>query len=522
MSRVTSVSEWLLRQSFIWGGLACLGFYAFVVSSQDPGSMVQRYFAGHWINYTTTAIFFVGLSALAVKALGLMAQFASLENIRLPEAGAQGQTLEVVPQLLAQLDRLPPTLQNCYLTERLRNVLIYVQRKGSADTLEAHLHYLEDADQARSHQSYSMVRIIFSTIPILGFLGTVIGITLAIAKLDLSAEAMDQSLPAVVAGLSVAFDTTALSLVLSTILLFGKFVVEKTEYRLLQSVDSSAAQQLIGRFEQYGSENDPHLASIRRTSEHLLAVVQSGSEKQSELLKESLEQTGHRWTELLDTTAATLHRVMAGATASLEESFAAAATTLDEALSGAVVEGLTRHAQALNDGVEQHAKNLEETLVRHAVLLNEGLEHHADVLLQAESKVAEENRQHLAEVEAAVGEAMLVASSRQEKLISQSELLLREMQTSLVDSASAAVAQQDQLLRQGEVLLRVIEGTNQIQQLEDSLNRNLRVLSETHSFQQVLSGLSAVLQLMGANLGKSVLASETVDLGADGTHTKAA
>ncbi|TWU21899.1 MotA/TolQ/ExbB proton channel family protein [Bythopirellula polymerisocia] len=522
MSRVSSISEWLLRQSFIWGGLACLTFYALVVGGSEPGSTIQRYFAGHWINYTTTTIFFVGLAALTIKMLGLMVQFATLDNIKLPPAGVQGQTVGDAPELLAGLAKLSSALQNCYLAERLRNALEYVQQKGSADTLESHLHHLEDADATRSHQSYSMVRIIFSTIPILGFLGTVIGITMAIAKLDLSADAMDESLPAVVAGLSVAFDTTALSLVLSTVLLFVKFCVEKVENRLLSSVDTSAAKQLVGRFQQLGTENDPHLASIRRMSEQLLSVVQTSAEKQSELLQASLDQTGSRWSEMFDGTASTLNRVMAGAAASLEESFAAAATTLDEALSGAVVEGLSRHAKALNQGVEQHAKNMEETLVRHAVLLNEGLDHHATALAQAESVVAVENRRHLAEVEAAVGEAMLVASSRQEKLISKSEQILHEMQTALVDSASATVAQQEQLYRQGEVLLRLVEGTNQIKQLEDSLNGNLRALAETHNFEQTISGLSAILQLLGAHLGKTLVNGDHLEMTPLRTQNKAA
>ena len=387
-----------------------------------------------------------------------------------------------------------------------------MQRKGTADTIESHLHYLEDADVGRSQQSYALVRIIFSTIPILGFLGTVIGITMAIAKLDLSSAGMDKSLPAVIAGLSVAFDTTAQSLMLSTVLLFVKFCVEKVEHRLLAAVDANAAEQLVGRFQQFGSENDPHLASIRRMSEQLLAVVQSSTEKQAELLKSSLDQTGRRWTEMFDHTAATLNRVMAGAAASLEESFAAAATTLDEALSGAVVEGLTRHAKSLNQGVELHAKNLEDTLVRHAVLLNEGLEHHAQSLTAAEQSVAEENRKHLAEVEAAVGEAMLIASSRQEKLVAKSEQLLHEMRTALVDSTAATLAQQEQLVRQGEVLARVFEGTSQLKQLETSLESNLKAIAGTHDFQQTLAGLTAILQLLGAHLGKTLVAGDAIDL----------
>ena len=523
VSRVTTISEWLLRQSLIWGGLACLAFYAFYVEGSDPDSTTYRYFAAHWINYSTTIIFFVGLAALVIKMLGIMVQFATLDSVRLPNAGINGQTVGDVPELLARLEAVTSSLQNSYIVERLRNALQYVQRKGTADTIESHLHYLEDADVGRSQQSYALVRIIFSTIPILGFLGTVVGITMAIAELDLSAAGMDKSLPAVIGGLSVAFDTTAQSLMLSTILLFVKFCVEKVEHRLLSAVDASAAEQLVGRFQQFGSENDPHLASIRRMSEQLLAVVQTSTEKQCDLLKSSLDQTGRRWTEMFDHTAATLNRVMAGAAASLEESFAAAATTLDEALSGAVVEGLTRHAKSLNHGVEQHAKNLEETLIRHAVLLNEGLEHHASALTQAESTIAEENRRHLADVEAAVGEAMLISSSRQEKLIAKSEQLLHEMQTALVDSASATLSQQEQLVRQGEVLMRVIEGTNQIRQLEESLNSNLQAVAGAHDFQQTLAGLSAILQLLGAHLGKTLVTGDTMELlSPQRTQTKAA
>ena len=37
VSRVTTISEWLLRQSLIWGGLACLAFYAFYVEGMRSG-----------------------------------------------------------------------------------------------------------------------------------------------------------------------------------------------------------------------------------------------------------------------------------------------------------------------------------------------------------------------------------------------------------------------------------------------------------------------------------------------------
>ncbi len=532
---ITNVSEWLIRQPFIWGGLACLAFYAFVVHGAADGSFMDRYFAGHLIAYCTTAMFFIGTAALVIKLLGLVLQFATVENVRLPETNAEGQKVDETPALLDRLSEISTAMQDSYFVRRLREALQYVQQKGSADTLESHLRHLEETDFARMHHSYAMTRIILSTIPILGFLGTVIGITLAIAKLNLSGEGMDQSLPAVVAGLSVAFDTTALALTLSTILLFTKFCVERVELRLLSLVDASVSRQLIGRFQQYGTENDPHLASVRRMSEELLSSVQTGMIEQASLMKQSFDRSSQQWSEILTDTA----------------------TTLDEALSGAVVEGMTRHAQALNEGVHQQAAELEETILRHAELLNEGLAEHSSVinegleqhtevltggltqhtdviatgltqhttaltngleahrtaLTEAEQQLAQENRQHLGDVEAAVGEAMLVATNRQEKLIKQSETLLKEMQTALIESAGSTVAQQEQLIKQGDIMLQVVEATGQVKQLEDALNSNLKALAGSHNFQQTAAGLSAALQLMSIHLvGKPLETATEIEL----------
>ncbi|MEI2659369.1 MAG: MotA/TolQ/ExbB proton channel family protein [Bifidobacterium adolescentis] len=52
-----------------------------------------------------------------------------------------------------------------------------------------------------------LIRTITWAVPILGFLGTVIGITMAIA--NITPDQLESSLGEVTAGLAVAFDTTA-------------------------------------------------------------------------------------------------------------------------------------------------------------------------------------------------------------------------------------------------------------------------------------------------------------------------
>jgi light-regulated signal transduction histidine kinase (bacteriophytochrome) len=119
-----------------------------------------------------------------------------------------------------------------------------------------------------------------------------------------------------------------------------------------------------------------------------------------------------------------------------------------------------------------------------------------------EQELAEQNRQHLSEVEAALGRSMSSAAERQEKLIRQSEELLKEMQIALVEAAGATVRQQEQLVRQGDVLLKVVDATGQIATLEDTLASNLVAVQKAHNFEEMAINLSAAIQLLSARLGQ--------------------
>ncbi|MAT68648.1 MAG: hypothetical protein CMJ58_03915 [Planctomycetaceae bacterium] len=531
MSRITSLSEWLLRQAAVWGGLACLAFYAFVVKPADDASTIAQYFDGDgWqVKYATAGLFFVGVAALTIRAIGLLVQSGALERTGLSDPPADGNTVEDADALLDELDYAPAGLQDGYFIRRLRHALLYVKQKGTADMIDEQLQRLEDVDLDRMNQSYSTVRVIASTIPILGFLGTVIGITLAIAKL--SGQAMEQSLPDVIAGLSVAFNTTAQALALSIILLFIKFAVERFDARLLAMVDDRVNRQLRGRFRQYGAAHDPHVAAIQRSSEKMLTAIESASNRQTALLGDSLAAANSAWQNTAATTA----------------------NILREGISAGLKSGLAEHARALNDGVAKHTSDMQEMLVRHAEILSENvdshaqtfvdgnqeqlaalvdsieahgaaladaLEHHVGVMTETETRLAEENRRHLGDVESALGEAMVLSAARQEKLISQSEELLKEMQVALVEAAGATVAQQEQLIKQSDVLLRVVESTGAVRKLEEALNSNLTKLASVHDFEQLFTSLSATLQLLSSRVGRPLGVSRAGD--ADDTTTSQA
>lgn len=445
-------------------------------------------------------MFFIGLASLGVKLFGVIVQFGALASIDLAPAPADGHTPDDVEGLLADLHRTPTPLRKGYLWRRLLGALNFVKLNRTADGLEHQLNRLEDADLRRMVAGYGPTRVVLAMIAAVGVLGGAVGLSTALAGLALAGA--DATTGELLARLSVALDPVAQALGLAIALLLVKFAVERMETRLLAAVGESTSQQLLGRFRQYGAENDPQIASIKRMSEKVLETVENASARHEAAMAKSLGAASRRWEEMATAAAGLIHR------------------TVGEALTG----GLKQHADSLNAGVVQHTADLERTLIRHAEILSENidhhaaamadaLEHHAAVMTETEKSLATENARASADMQAALGESMVVAATRQEKLIQQSEDLLKEMQVALVEAAGATVSQQEQLIKQSDVLLKVVEATGQIRILEEALNSNLASLAGSHHFEQTAGSLAAAVQLLAARLRQPLAVHNEVDLG---------
>jgi biopolymer transport protein ExbB/TolQ len=100
-----------------------------------------------------------------------------------------------------------------------------------------------EAFDLAQQNSYAFPRILVWAIPILGFLGTVIGIGSAVGQFDTfisNAEDIDvlrDGLAQVTGGLGTAFDTTFLALTISLVVMLPLAAVERLEQRLLTRID---------------------------------------------------------------------------------------------------------------------------------------------------------------------------------------------------------------------------------------------------------------------------------------------
>jgi biopolymer transport protein ExbB/TolQ len=285
-----------LAWPFILGLAAACGFYYLVFRGPLAHPLVTRYFAGHPINMVETALFCIGLVALAQKLGSLFGQQAALSSDLLPDKSL-GQSVAKASEWLDSLSNLNAAVRNSYLGRRLTAALETVERKGSADALDADLQNLSDLEAGRAHDSYGLVRIIIWAIPMLGFLGTVVGITEALGKLDPTelATAVEVAVDGLKNGLYVAFDSTTIALSFAIVLMFLNFALDRWETQILAVVDQRVLHELAGRFELTGSASDPQIAAVQRMGLAVVKATEQLVQKQVELWQRALSSAHDEW-----------------------------------------------------------------------------------------------------------------------------------------------------------------------------------------------------------------------------------
>ena len=278
----------------VMGAAATAGFYLLVTQPFFESSIVQRYTTGHPVEYVTVALFFWAIADLALKSVRIPRERAALRHAWLPAENSPVPVTAAV-ELYGQVRQSPERFARTLVGTRLREAIGYVRQKKSADRLEDHLRYLAELESDKQHGSFALVRVIAWTIPILGFLGTVIGITLAIA--NVTPEQLESSLHEVTGGLAVAFDTTAVALSLSMVLMFVSFLVERAAQSILLEVETFVGRELGCRFHADDPVIAPYLQAVRSLGETILSATEKLVRNQAGLWATSLAAMNDRHRE---------------------------------------------------------------------------------------------------------------------------------------------------------------------------------------------------------------------------------
>ena len=245
----------LFRVPLLWGMAAGFLFYAVMRQGPLHSPFFARYADGHWILQVEFFLFFGAMAVLVAKLAGIARQRSALNRFEHsvdPSRRIAGRTDDYLLRRMRDAAELVRrTIGTCSASTAPVNGAGVPGFPGSGngggmrpdpDRLDARLRELSEQDADRAHADYGLVRLVIWAIPIFGFLGTVIGITLAIAQLN--GNALEEAMPQVTAGLGVAFDTTAVALSLSMVLMFGQYFVNRRESALLAAIESFVSREV--------------------------------------------------------------------------------------------------------------------------------------------------------------------------------------------------------------------------------------------------------------------------------------
>lgn len=386
------------------GGAASSLFYAALYRGPLDWPILHRYFAGHPISVSETVLFFVGLSALVLKLIEVVRQSYWINRPPVLPDNVEGDfSADAVAALGHWMnDHRRELASNCrsWLGRRIVDVLEHIVRSGTADRLEEQLQRQAEQAEQNQHDSYALVRICVWAIPMLGFLGTVVGIAQALGNLDPKQLASDpaQAMQGLLAGLYVAFDTTALALSLSLLLMFVQFPIDRMEVQLLDQVSRRAGDLLIGRFRSLASSADPHVASVERMCYAVIRAAEKLVERQAHLWSETIQGTigplRDEWLQNWQRASQTLRDALAAATDSALERYAARLEQIEQRAADEAARRWAGWQEGLRRAVELLENHL-QAAAQQTTLLQQTLEVTGDVIRL--EKALNDNLEQLAE-----------------------------------------------------------------------------------------------------------------------------
>lgn len=175
---------------------------------------------------------------IILKYLKLTQEFRYIKRNVIPQGDLSDHKSKYIANLLQRL-----ASEKSLISKRCWRVIAAYANSGSRQTATELA--LDDSAfyQSNSESSYALPRILVWAIPLLGFIGTVVGISIAVNGFSgflqeaAEVEKIKEGIGIVTSGLATAFDTTLLALLLSVAVMIPLVLVERLESRLLLTID---------------------------------------------------------------------------------------------------------------------------------------------------------------------------------------------------------------------------------------------------------------------------------------------
>ena len=241
--------------------------YAVVATSDSPIAVsLQR----ATVSYVIVLLTVWSLLILLLKVLKVRLQRRALKVSVVPDDPRYHLSAETVEEVNRQLFSVAADPENFVLFNRIQISLFNLKNLGRIGDVGEMLQTQADNDEGHVETSYALVQGFVWAIPVLGFIGTVLGLSQAIGSFgavldgDGEMDAVKGALREVAGGLATAFETTLQGLVASLVVQLLITIVKKSELEFLDDCGTYCLKHVVGRL-RLEQRVEPFDRSPRRT-----------------------------------------------------------------------------------------------------------------------------------------------------------------------------------------------------------------------------------------------------------------
>jgi len=222
-----------------------------------------------WINQTFTRRGPTPYAIVFLTAWSLAILFVKWRKLRLQRRALQFRVMPDEPSFVLSAASVEPVLARVYATvddprhfilfNRIVVALANLRNLGRVTDVDEILRSQAAQDEATVETSYALVQGFVWAIPVLGFIGTVLGLSEAIGQFSgvlggaSDVEQISGALKGVTAGLATAFETTLQALVAALVVQLLITFLRKGEEEFLDEAMDYGIRSVVGRLRITGS-----------------------------------------------------------------------------------------------------------------------------------------------------------------------------------------------------------------------------------------------------------------------------
>lgn len=253
------------------------------------------YWSGSWINHSEFFLFFWGLGILFLKYKKTQQQHDAMLLDVLPKKIGATINPANVGLFIDHLYKLPERLRDSMMVNRIRKGLELFEARTNNSEVATIMSAQSNVDANRIAGSYALLKVFLWAIPILGFIGTVLGLSFAMAgfgSVDLTdMGAMKGAVSSITSGLATAFNTTLLGLILSMVLIFPMSTMQKREEDCLNEIDAFCNEKVLPRLDD-GSTSSAAINQLVTNPAAFAQMLSDFATAQQQLVEDMRQVTG--------------------------------------------------------------------------------------------------------------------------------------------------------------------------------------------------------------------------------------